>query len=116
MKVFVSQPIQGRTKDDLVSGHASTLSKGMNYLGLSPAETVEVPMIGPSQLSGQHPVYCLGLNLQMMCQADVVLFEPGWTDSKASRLEHYVCEVYGIRHVDVPAEEGETRENDAETI
>lgn len=101
MKVFVSQPVFDKDPGELSATHDEVLSAGLRHLGLSPAEAVEVPMIGPAQLSGQHPVYCLGLNLQMMCQADVVLFHPDWFGSRACRLEHVACEEYGIQYLDV---------------
>lgn len=94
MKVFVSQPTKDRSQAELDAEHIRALAEIREVLG---NDIVEVPMIGPRQLSGQHPVYCLGLNLQMMCQADVVFFVPGWIDSRACCLEYDVCKQYGIK-------------------
>lgn len=101
MKVFVSQPTKDRTQSEMNFERIAALSFAPGYFGMDKEDIVEVPMIEPRQLSGQHPVYCLGLNLQMMCQADAVLFVPGWWESRACCMEHDVCEQYGIRHVDM---------------
>lgn len=99
MKVFVSQPHKGRPWKEL----EKTSDEIVGYIrDLYPEENViEVPMLKPDQFKGQHPVYYLGMNLQMMCQADIVVFVPGWWESRACCTEHDVCEQYGIEHMDI---------------
>lgn len=99
MKVFVSQPHQERPVEEMQKIRDGIIASAKRYLKTD--NVVEIPMIEPRQLRGQHPVYCLALNLQMMCQADVVIFEAGWWESRACCIQHDVCEQYEIEHIDL---------------
>lgn len=107
MRVFVSLPVKDWTSEKLQRERDMVLSGVPGYFGIPESKVIEVPMIEPHQLTGQHPVYCLGINLQMMCQADLVAFHPDWKTSKACRLEHDICIEYGIPHVDLSHELGD---------
>lgn len=99
MKVFFSQKHKDRTPDEILKREETAMRKiRERHPG---QEIVEIPMLLPSQFKGQHPVYYLGMNLQMMCQADVVVFEHGWWESRACCIQHEVCEQYGIPFVDI---------------
>ena len=107
MKVFVSQPHKNRSWEQLEATSAKIVEEIQKR---RPNENViEVPMLSPDQFKGQHPVYYLGMNLQMMCQADLVVFEPGWWESRPCCIEHDVCDQYGIDYIDLnlgPEKEG----------
>lgn len=101
MRVFVSLPVKNWSKTKIENERSTVLGGVPGYFKVPPETVTEVPMIEPWQLQGQHPVYCLAFNLQMMCQADVVMFHPEWIRSKACRLQHEICEQYDIPHVDL---------------
>lgn len=90
--VFVSQPHKDRAWDDMERTSAELMEKVRE----DHPEAEEVKMLKPYQFNGQHPVYYLAFNLQMMCQADLVVFAPDWWTSKACCIEHDICELYGI--------------------
>lgn len=99
LKVFVSQPHKGRTDEELDACSTDILEK--LRLSLSDEDIREIPMLKPEQFKGQHPVYYLGMNLQMLCQADLVVFAPGWWESRACCIEKEVCDQYGIKTVEM---------------
>lgn len=107
MRVFVSLPVKDMTREQIRAEHDRILSGAPAYFNVPEERILDVPMIEPHQLTGQHPVYCLGINLQMLCQADVVVFHPDWKGSRACRIEHEICEQYGIPHVDLSMEFGD---------
>lgn len=102
VKVFFSQKHKDRSADEITAKERLAMKK---FKAAHPGVPfVEVPMLLPSQFKGQHPVYYLGMNLQMMCQADVVLFENDWWESRACCIQHEVCDQYGIPKVEIPCE------------
>lgn len=101
MRVFVSLPVKDWSRERIEEERRNLVSGAPRYFNVPEDNIVEVPMIEPWQLSGQHPVYCLAINLQMMCQADVVVFHADWRNSKACRFQHDICDAYGIPHVDL---------------
>lgn len=46
-------------------------------------------------------VYALGLSIQMLPQADLVVFAPNWETARGCRIEHQVCVDYDIKHLDL---------------
>ena len=91
-QVFVSQPDKDRSWDDM----EKTASEIMDKVRKDHPEAEEVKMLNPHQFNGRHPVYYLAVNMQMMCQADLVVFAPDWWTSRACCIEHDACEMYGI--------------------
>ena len=101
MRIFVSMPVKDWSREKIAEERQKVLDGAPGYFKLGESDVIEVPMIEPWQLKGQHPVYCLGLNLQMLSQADVAIFHPDWCKSKACRFQHDICEAYGIKHIDL---------------
>lgn len=99
VKVFYSQPHKDKSRDEMMAASSVVVEKVRQ--AHPDADVLEVPMLFPEQFKGQHPVYYLGMNLQMMCQADVVVFAEDWQDSRACLVQHNVCEEYGLLHVDL---------------
>jgi hypothetical protein len=46
-------------------------------------------------------VWCLGDSIRLMSTADLVIFAPGWDEARGCRVEHKVCEEYGIPFTEV---------------
>lgn len=92
-KVFVSQPMRGVSEEDIEAQRARILASAVTYFG----EPVgEIPKADPAQLVGRHPAYSLGLSLQLMSGADLVIFADGWDDARGCQIEHEVCVQYDI--------------------
>lgn len=47
------------------------------------------------------PIYCLGESIKLMQNADIVIFAPGWENARGCRIEHKVCEEYGIYFLEI---------------
>ena len=42
----------------------------------------------------------LGKSLELLAQADVVYFAPGWADARGCRIEHLCAVEYGIDRIE----------------
>lgn len=90
VKAFISLPMHGVSDDDV----KANMKKGVEYLKNIYGE---VELIDTFIDLGDVPrlVY-LGRSIQLMAEADVVLFMPGWTGARGCCVEHQVALQYDI--------------------
>ena len=93
MKVFISQPMNGKSDEQILSVRQKAIEsvKG-NY-----NEDVEV--IDSFFQNAPHdakPLWFLGKSLELMADADVVFFAKGWEDARGCRIENECAIAYGI--------------------
>lgn len=101
MKVFISQPMFGLTDDEILveRERAITLAKGM-----FPDETVE-PLrsifkdYNPD--TGCIPMKYLAKSLEILADADVAIFAPGYKNARGCRMEYRAAIEYGIKVVEL---------------
>lgn len=91
MKVFISQPMKGRTDEEIVEERDKAYAKIHEIHG-EDAEIIE-SYIPTEKLS---PVEMLGRSIQMLAEADAVYFLEGWSQARGCTIECMVCEAYGI--------------------
>lgn len=93
MKVFISQPMAG-IPDEKVKAKRDEICEKLKEMHI---EVISSFIEGDNHESNHLPVYYLGRSIQMMAEADAVLFVDGWLDARGCMLEHKICEVYGIK-------------------
>ena len=93
MKVFISQPMKGRTEKEILDQR----KKIEEYIKANVNYDVEIlDSYVESAPDECNPVFFLGLSLQFLSQADLVVFAKGWEDARGCRIEQQVCEEYNI--------------------
>ena len=90
MKVFISMPMRGKTKEQImqdfknaelvIKRHHSNVQVINSYIGIS-----------------DNPVFCLGEAIKLLSRADMCYFCEGWHKARGCKIEHLVCEEYGIK-------------------
>ena len=98
-KIFVSLPmkdldveaIKTRQKD-LFKKYVAKAYSGYRYELM---ETTHEGLCPP----GDNFLWYLGLSIQMLGEADLVIFADDWNTANGCRLEHTACELYSIPHV-----------------
>lgn len=95
-KLFISQPMRGKTDDEILAVRANAIQSAKDALG----EDVEVidSFFGTSDMS--HALEYLGESIKLLAKADIAYFAPGWNDARGCRIEHECAEKYGIPHID----------------
>lgn len=95
MKVFISQPMSGLTKEEVL------LQRGIAEDWLK-AKYKNVEILD-SYFEDKKPdkivysgVYWLGQSLELMAEADMVAFIPGWDKARGCKLEYEVAKEYGL--------------------
>lgn len=83
-KLFISQPMRGKTDEKILAERADAVQAARDALG----EEVEVidSFFGTSDMS--HALEYLGESLKLMAKADIAYFAPGWRDARGCKIEH----------------------------
>lgn len=96
-KLFISQPMRGKTDDQILKERKEAVTVAENIIG----EPVE--MIDSFFESAPHdakPLWFLGKSIELLAQADVAYFAPGWKDARGCKIEHECAAEYGINCID----------------
>lgn len=93
MKVFISQPMRGKTDMEITKERNKTISTAKELYG----EDVEViDSFFQSAPTDAKPLWFLGKSLELLSGADIAVFCPRWEDARGCRIEHDCCVEYGI--------------------
>ncbi|MFQ8761765.1 MAG: DUF4406 domain-containing protein [Intestinimonas sp.] len=95
-KLFISQPMRGKTDEEILAERADAVQAAQDALG----EEVEVidSFFGTSDMS--HALEYLGESLKLLAKADIAYFAPGWRDARGCKIEHACADAYGIHHIE----------------
>lgn len=92
MKVFISQPMRGKTTDEIRNDRDAAIK----YLtDTARVEGCEIEVVNPFvQNEYGDPLELLGAAISQMADADVVYFAPGWSDARGCRVENMAAHLY----------------------
>lgn len=98
-KVFVSLPMRGFEYEavknrqlDIFENITSKLNPQFKYELI---DTLHENLCPPDD----NPLWYLGLSIQQLGEADVVIFSKDWRIANGCRAEHLICDMYGIEYV-----------------
>lgn len=92
-KLFISQPMRGKTDEEILREREQAVAMAEAALG----EKVEViDSFFQGAPADAKPLWFLGKSLEMMAEADVAYFAPGWKDARGCRIEYMSAIEYGI--------------------
>lgn len=94
MKIFISQPMKGLSKEQILQNRQEVVDKLTSY-----GHTIVDSYIEDRPPNcGNEALYCLGKSLQIIAEeADAVYFMDGWSDARGCYMEHDACFRYGIK-------------------
>jgi hypothetical protein len=95
-KLFISQPMRGKTDEEILKEREVATSKAKEILG----EDVEVLETFFNDFEeNTHPLVYLARSIEFLSKADVVYFAPGWNKVRGCRIEHECATEYGIKWI-----------------
>lgn len=99
MKIFISQPMNGKTDEEIWRERVIAIETAKIEYG-------EDTEIINSFFDDENPISLLtenfnglghlGMSLILLSKADKAMFLPGWQDARGCVIEHSCCEKYGI--------------------
>ena len=95
MKVFISQPMKGKTDAEILKEREFAVTKIKEKYGSDDAEIINSLLIN-DYVSKNRALYCLGKSLTLLAEADVAYFVKGWEYARGCKIEH-TCDIeYGV--------------------
>lgn len=94
-KVFVSQPMKGKTKEQIIEEREKIRNTLDGYFRGIPYTIIDSVLTPPKNTTNEA-LWCLGRSLQLLSEADIAIFAEGWELARGCWLEHECCIRYGI--------------------
>ena len=96
-KLFISQPMKGKTDEEILAERQRAIEKAEKQLGekmeLIDSFFQEIPEVKNEGL------YCLGKSLELLATADVAFFCRGSENYRGCKVEHTCAIEYGVETV-----------------
>lgn len=93
MKIFISQPMNGKTDEDILAKRESLIALAKEKYG--EVEVIDSFTKDP-ELEAKGQIAMLGHSISMMADADLVVFAKDWTRARGCRVEQQVAKQYEI--------------------
>lgn len=93
-KLFISQPMNGKTNDEILSAREKAIKSAECELG-EPVEVID--SFFKDAPHDARPLWFLGKSLELLSTADVVYFAKGWENARGCRIENQCAIDYGIQ-------------------
>ena len=92
-KLFISQPMRGKSDDEILAERSNAIQAAMDSVN----DEIEVI---DSFFQGAHaeasPLWYLGESLKLLGTADIAYFAPGWNEARGCKIENVCAKEYGI--------------------
>ena len=93
-KVFISQPMQGKTDEEIKRVRDTDIE--LIKTVYPDAEIIDSFISENPPKNSRSGVYMLGQS-QLLAEADVLFLSKGWEQARGCRIEHSVAVAYGIK-------------------
>ena len=96
MKVFISMPMRGKNMEEIVKTRSQIFEKVKDHFPESKLELLD--QIIEDDCPFKDPdagIWYLGKSIEIMAEADVVVFAPNWHLASGCRAEKFIAENYG---------------------
>lgn len=103
MKVFLSQPMRGKTHKEILSNIREVQEFLTKYLDSTNIEIIE--SYSPKNKS-KEPLVALGDSIKMLANADLAVFLDDWNQYRGCIIEHHTAKIYEVPHISVKSENG----------
>lgn len=96
-RLFISQPMRGKTDEEILAEREKAIQSAEQMIG----EQVEViDSFFQSAPIDAKPLWFLGKSLELLADADVAYFAPGWEQARGCRVEHTCAVEYSIDRIE----------------
>ena len=95
-KLFISQPMNGKTNEEILEVRKKAIESAERNLG----ERVEViDSFFQDAPVNANPLWFLAKSIELLSTADVVFFAKGWEEARGYRIENTCAIEYGIETI-----------------
>ncbi len=92
-KLFISQPMKGKTDEEILAERRKAIRSAERQLG-EPVEVID--SFFQSAPADAKPLWFLGKSLELLSGADIAYFAKGWQEARGCKIENTCAIEYGI--------------------
>lgn len=92
-KLFISQPMKGKTDEEILKEREKAIASAQKQLG-EPVEVID--SFFQNAPVGARPLWFLGKSLEMLSKADIAYFAKDWEEARGCKIENRCAIEYGI--------------------
>lgn len=96
-KLFISQPMRGKTDEEILAERKKAIESAERNLG-EPVEVID--SFFQNAPVDARPLCFLGKSLELLSTADIAYFAKGWEDARGCRIENQCAIEYGIEVIE----------------
>ena len=96
-KLFISQPMKGKTDEEILTERRKAVRSAERQLG-EPVEVID--SFFQSAPVGAKPLWFIGKSLEFLSDADIAYFAKDWQKARGCKIEHERAVEYGIPRID----------------
>lgn len=96
-KLFISQPMRDKTDAVIKAERIIAIQMAEEIVG-EPVEVID-SFIEKAPVNAK-PLWFLGKSLELLSDADIAYFAPGWKEARGCRIEHTCAIEYDIVCID----------------
>jgi hypothetical protein len=95
-KLFISQPMRGKSNEEIIAEREKAVKAAAEKLG-EPVEVID-SFFKDAPVTAA-PLWFLGKSLELLADADIIYFCPGWDTARGCKIEHQCAVEYGIERI-----------------
>ena len=95
IKIFISQPMRGKTDDEILKAREKAIEAIKEYHG-DEIQILDSYFSDYDPENGCIPLKYLAKSLEILADADIAYFLKGWQDARGCRIENECAIEYGI--------------------
>ena len=96
-KLFISQPMHGKSDEEILAERQKAIEAAEKVIG-EPVEVID-SFFEKAPVNAK-PLWFLGKSLELLADADVAYFAPGWEDARGYKIEHTCAVEYDINRIE----------------
>jgi len=106
LKVFVSQPMSGKREKEILEDRSNLIEK-LSHFGIykDSIDIIDTYIKKEPPEDSNVRLWYLGKTIELLAQADLVIFAPDWQKARGCRIEHECAKIYHIPIIVVGNEE-----------
>ena len=96
-KLFISQPMRGKTDEEILAEREKAIKSAEEMIG-EPVEVID--SFFQSAPADARPLWFLGKSLELLSTADVAYVAEGWNEFRGCKIEHTCAVEYNIDRIE----------------
>ena len=96
MKLFISQPMRGKTNEEILAERELAIKKAAYHMEVPVEEIDVIDSFFEDAPVDAKPLWYLGKAIELLSTADVAYFANGWEEARGCQIENTCAIEYGI--------------------